>query len=435
MRHRRGPRRVRVAFTGENLTHFAGAFLLHRFFQRLQLRRHFRDGVRFPQRNNAYSIPEMLLALLYPIILGLGRVETTELLRETGIFQELTGLPAYPDPTALRRFLRRLALRGLPKLRRLHDRMLARLCQRPHPLRRVLLDLDSTVLTLYGHQEKARVGYNPYKRGRPSYHPLVCFESQTRDFWHGELRPGDAHTATGTVWLLRACFAKLPATARQIRVRADAGFYDYTVIREIEAHRGKFVIVAKETKPLKALVPGLRYTEVRRGVAVAECQYQPHRWPRPYRFIVVRKTLPDEESPQTTLFIVGRYTYHAYVTNFRIWPHAVYRFYNQRAAMENIVKELKYDYPLAKIPTGQFAANEAYFHLLLFAYNLMNWWKRLCLPPAYHAMTLGSLRQRFFMLSGQFVQTREGPTLRLPPLPSERTVVEDILRRTDRLRI
>ena len=138
MRHRRGPRRVRVAFTGENLTRFAGAFLLHRFFQRLRLRRHFRDGVRFPQRNNAYSIPEMLLALLYPIILGLGRVESTELLRENGIFQELTGLPAYPDPTALRRFLRRLALRGLPRLRRLHDRLLARLCQRPQASTRVL---------------------------------------------------------------------------------------------------------------------------------------------------------------------------------------------------------------------------------------------------------------------------------------------------------
>jgi hypothetical protein len=233
--------------------------------------------VRFSQRNNTYTIPEMLLALLYPILLGLNRLETTRLLRRNGTFQTLTGLPAYPDPTALRRFLWRFALRGLPKLRHLHDRLLAHLCQRPQPLHRVLLDLDSTVLTLYGHQEKARVGYNPRKRGRPSYHPLVCFEGQTRDFWHGELRPGDAHTATGTVWLLRACFAKLPATVRQIRVRADAGFYDYKVIREIEAHRGRFVIVAKETKPLKALLTGLRYTEVRRGVAVAECQYQPHR--------------------------------------------------------------------------------------------------------------------------------------------------------------
>lgn len=51
---------------------------------------------------------------------------------------------------------------------------------------------------------------------------------------------------------------------------------------------------------------------------------------------------------------------------------------------------------MAKIPTGQFATNEAYFHLLLFAYNLVNWFKRLCLPGEFHSMTLGTLRRRPF---------------------------------------
>src|SRR5579875_27998 len=104
--------------------------------------------------------------------------------------------------------------------------------------------------------------------------------------------------------------------------------------------------------PAKRMIPGLRYTEVRPGLAVADCPYQPHGWPHPYRFVVVRKTLPEEESPQTTLFTVGRYSYHAFVTNLRIWPLAVYRLYNDRAAVELIIKELKADYPLAKIPTG-----------------------------------------------------------------------------------
>jgi Transposase DDE domain group 1 len=434
VRHRRGPKRVRVVFTSNHLTRFGGVYLLHRFCQQLRLRRRFHREVSFRQRNNSYSVPEMLLALLYPMILGLGRVETTELLRHNGVFQALTGLPAYPDPTALRRFLRRFALRGLLKLRRLHDRLLAELCQRPRPLRRVLFDLDSTVLTLYGHQEKARVGYNPRKRGRPSYHPLVCFEGQTKDFWHGELRAGDVHTAVGAMWLLRACFAKVPETVHQIRVRADAGFFDDKVIRAVEAHRGKFVIVARLTGPLKRLIPGLSFTEGRPGLAVAECQYQPHGWPHPYRFVVVRKTLPEEEGPQTTLFTVGRYTYHAYVTNFQLRPHAVYRFYNARAAVELIIKELRADYPLAKIPTGQFAANEGYFHLLLIGYNLVNWFKRLCLPSQYHVMTLGTLRPRLLMIPGEFVHTRQGPTLRLPSSPSEQEAIKHALNRIDRLR-
>jgi hypothetical protein len=435
LRHRRGLRRLRVAFTGDHLTRFGGAFLLHLFFQRLRLRQRLTDEVRFPQRNNTYSSAEMLLALLYPIILGLERIETTELLQHNGVFQTLTGLPTYPDPTSLRRFLRRFAVRGLTRLRRLHDRLLARMCQRPRPLRRVLFDLDSTVLTLYGHQEKARRGYNPRKRGRPSYHPLVCFEAQTRDFWHGELRPGDIHTATGTVWLLRACIAKVPATVRQIRVRADAGFFDYKIVRTVEEHRGKLVIVARLTPPLKRLVTGLAYTEVGRDLAMAECQYQPHGWPRPYRFVVARKTLPEEDSPQTTLFTSGRYSYHAFVTNLRIWPIAVYRFYNDRAAVELIIRELRADYPLAKIPTGQFAANEAYFHLLLLGYNLMNWWKRLCLPPAYHTMTLGTLRPRFFWLPAEVVRLSQGLTLRFPPALPDPAAIQHAFDRTEYLRI
>jgi hypothetical protein len=51
------------------------------------------DHVRFAQRNNRYSVSESLEALLYPLILGLGRIETTEPLRSNGVFHYLAGLP------------------------------------------------------------------------------------------------------------------------------------------------------------------------------------------------------------------------------------------------------------------------------------------------------------------------------------------------------
>ena len=102
--------------------------------------------------------------------------------------------------------------------------------------------------------------------------------------------------------------------------------------------------------------------------------------------------------------------------------------------MERIIKELKADYPLAKNPTHQFAANEAYFHLLLFAYNLVNWFKRLCLPEEYHSTTLGTLRRQLLMMPGQFVQTRHGPTLRIPSSPSEQGLITYALTRIDRVK-
>ena len=40
-------------------------------------------------------------------------------------------------------------------------------------------DWDSTVNVRYGHQEDAAVGYNPFKPGRRSHHPLICIAAGT----------------------------------------------------------------------------------------------------------------------------------------------------------------------------------------------------------------------------------------------------------------
>ena len=59
----------------------------------------------YPRRNHRYSLSQMILALVYPMVLGLDRLETASFLRSNGTFQYLTGLPSFPDPQTLRRFL------------------------------------------------------------------------------------------------------------------------------------------------------------------------------------------------------------------------------------------------------------------------------------------------------------------------------------------
>src|SRR3990167_483786 len=332
----RGPRKLAVQFGAASLTHYGGVYLLHRFLSRLGFKDAVARHVLVPQRNNRYSAGEMLLALLYPMILGLERIEATHLLRQNGVFQDLTGLPSYPDATTLRRFLLRVAPTALPQLRMLHDRFLKRMTARPHAPSRLIFDVDSTVLVLYGKQEGAKIGYNPIKRVRPSYHPLLCFEGQTKDFWHGELRPGDAHTASGTLDLLTACFAKRPAGVRLTILRADKGFYDHKIIEWLEARQARFVIVARLTGPIKRKLPHLQYTSPSRGIEVAEFRYQPTHWPRAYRFVVVRRPQPEEPTAQLTLFKLGKYHYQVLVTNLPLRPLNLWRFYNDRAGVEQI---------------------------------------------------------------------------------------------------
>jgi hypothetical protein len=63
---------------------------------------------------------------------------------------------------------------------------------RPESRSRLIFDLDSTVVTVFGKQDGAEVGYNPRYRGKRSYNPLLCLEANSSFLWDAELRFGNA---------------------------------------------------------------------------------------------------------------------------------------------------------------------------------------------------------------------------------------------------
>jgi hypothetical protein len=431
---RRAPQNLKISFTGKNLTHFGGVYLLSLFLRRLQFKSLLGQSLRLLQRNNHYSIAESLLALMYPSMLGIGRIETTYLLKHNGVFHYLVGIPAYPHPTTLRRFLQRISTDGLAKLRSVQSQLLKLMLNEPRAAKKIILDMDSTVLILYGKQELATIGYNPIKRGRPSYHPLLCFDGITKDCIHAELRSGNVYTSSGTTSLLEASFAKIPPSVKRVFIRADKGFFDHEIIEKIEEHRGVlFTIAAKLTSPIKRRLSSLRYHTPIHGIQTAEFLYQPIGWKKRCRFIVIRRPIPEDPTEQLTLFSSGKFSYQVIVTNMKLKPINIWRFYNGRAAVELIIKELKNDYPLAKIPTKHFASNESYFHILLFSYNLVNWFKRLCLPKEFHTMTLGSLRARLLLIPGELVHSGNRPVFKLPEHFRDKDAVLYALKRISKL--
>jgi len=99
------------------------------------------------------------MALVYPVFLGLDRLETAAFLRSNGTFQYLTDLQSYPDPQSLRRFLLQAAPEFREQLHRLNDQLLRQFIHLPDHRSRLILDLDSTVVTVFGRQEGAAVGH------------------------------------------------------------------------------------------------------------------------------------------------------------------------------------------------------------------------------------------------------------------------------------
>jgi hypothetical protein len=433
----KGLQTLHLSFIDTHLTHFGGMVLIQRFCNKLRLRWLIQKYIKIPQRNADYLSSDLIIAILYAIIAGLRRINKTEILQYNGAFLSLLGLPQFPDQSTLRRFLKRLPPKNVRQLVTLHDQLRQKLFALPKPRSSLTFDLDSVVLILYGKPQFARVGYNPKKRGRRSYHPLLCFEAHLQEFWHGSLRPGNTVAATGAVPFIKVCLAKVPPSIARsrIRFRADSGLFGKKVIELFDQERCGYAIVAKLYSTIKAKALRCRFQKLKNGWETGEFRYQPYRWKTAHRFIVVRRPIPEDpvEAKQLTLFKYKKYVYHVLVTNLKTHPWRVWRFYALRATVEKNVRELLYDYPLGKIPTEDWVANVAFFQLLLWAYNIVHWFKRLCLPKEYLYTTLDTIRADFLVLPAKLTNTGHRNILQLPKDYHYREQFERALRKVDRL--
>ena len=76
-----------------------------------------------------------------------------------------------------------------------------------------------------------------------------------------------------------------------------------------------------------------------------------------------------------------------------------------------------------------------YFHLILLAYNLVNWFRRLCLPREWQASTLGTLRTRLLVLPARLVRSGHRNVLKLPVGYQHQRQFQQTLTRIGRLHI
>jgi len=432
-------RTLRLSFRETHLTHFGGMVLLQHFCNKLCLRRWLQQWIRIPRHRAGYHPSDLILALLYAIMAGLRRINKTEILQYNGTFLSLLGRARFPDQSTLRRFLKRLPTRAIRQLVALHDHLRSQLFPLPKPRTTLTFDLDSVVLTIYGKLQYARVGYNPHKRGRRSYHPLVCFEAHLQEFWHGSLRPGHTVSSTGLVPFLKVCLAKVPQhiARSRLRFRADSGCFGRRGVEFLDSRGCGYAIVAKQYSSIKSRALGCRFRKLPHGWEVGEFRYQPLHWQRPHRFIVVRQPIPQDpvEARQLTLFKDRKYAYHVLVTNLKTHPWRVWTFYAKRATIEKNIRELLYDYPLGKIPTEDWVANVAFFQILLFAYNLVHWFKRLCLPKEYLYATLDTIRTDFLVLPAKLINRGGQNVLLLPHDYHYQAEFTKALKKVEKLRL
>jgi hypothetical protein len=114
---------------------------------------------------NAPQKRAVLGTILLSVLAGHWRYSHMSALRSDGVQPELLGMRKVASEDSVRRALSALKEEESERWLRPH----LKACYEPLLEEPWALDVDTTVKVLYGHQEEAKVGYNPQKPGRPSH--------------------------------------------------------------------------------------------------------------------------------------------------------------------------------------------------------------------------------------------------------------------------
>lgn len=140
----------------------------------------------------------------------------------------------------------------------------------------------------------------------------------------------------------------------------------------------------------------------------AQFYYQPSGWPKPYRYIVVRKPKGQD------LFGIV-YHYHAIVTNQTFGnPEFILKRHRRHANVENSIKELKSGFGLSLLPCSSYNANKVWFLLGTMAHSLIVILKVLYLAAKWAKSTIKTLRYRLFNIGGVLARHARKMILKVP---------------------
>lgn len=376
-------------FTDKPVTAWGGL----RLVKEMLIRMNFREALTAarlpqPQSNRGYEPVVMIESFMVSVWVGGVRFSHTALVRFDEALRQIFAWKRVASVSTFTRFFRRFRQSDVTEtFGYLHRWFWGQI-----PPKTLTLDLDSSVITRYGEQEGAAIGYNPAKRGRPSHHPLFAFVADLRMTLHAWLRPGNTSASNNVGAFFEEALSFLGDRHRVALVRADSGFFGGDFLKMLESKFIRYIVAVRMNPIVRSTVSGLsNWVSVDEGIAVSEMSYQAHSWGKARRVIVVRQ---DEElRPQARgklLLDIPGYRYQLYVTDLDLAPAEVWRIYRSRADSENRIGELKMDFGLSGFCLDSFWATEAAFHSILLAYNIMSLFRQAVLqaPKAVRLLTM-----------------------------------------------
>lgn len=366
-----------VATCTEHLSPFGGLLGLLKLLDIFDFKRHFEEAYVAPQRETKLGDYAMLLGIVMLMFIGFNRIWHFVYIRLESMLCGIFSVQKLPAVSTYWRYLDSMGINQAHSILRIMSRLREQAWKRCGiKYKRIAIDMDTTVETIYGKQQGCRIGHNPKHRGKKGYRPVLCFIEQTREYLYGKLRKGETVSGEETAKVIHTFKDHLPSCVQKVLLRGDAEFMSWASVEAALDEGYDFIFANKQCEP--SFDPAAWYPPRKQEeIEFNSCMYKPFGWEQACRFVAMRiPKKSDKKQTQLELFEENQYVYRIFCTNLNGKAHEVIETYDKRADAENLIGEAKQE-GLDAIPSGKFKNNYAFFQIAMLAYNLWRYFKIL----------------------------------------------------------
>lgn len=319
---------------------------------------------------------------------------------------ELLEEEVVPTSDGIRKWIKRISERnGLEGLKEINKWIVRRQIRKDKKKRKenkgYILDIDATEIK--SEKEGAKYTY----KGSKGYMPMVGTIDKLGMVVYGEFREGNESPASRNLEFIEECTKVVP----EIKIiRADRASYQGKIINWCNKTGRYFVIKARMDEAIRKTIRGIgevSYIPYKDG-EIAWTVHSMNNTEESFTIVIMRRKKKKEGEKQLSLFGKEEEVYYEVIaTNLdveELGPEYIYEFYNQRGeASENRIKELKNDFGMEKMPSGNFDSNAIYFELGIIAYNLFKSFQEEALPEEFKRHRVITIRWKLFNIAGKIV--------------------------------
>jgi hypothetical protein len=424
-------RQIKLEFHGSTVTSDAGLLAYRELDEALGLTSTAANGLHETRtgKNTQHSLLALLRQCIYSRLAGYEDVNDAERLCRDPALRIVVGGQAKDQTAASPSEMARFETETLStkdNLQRLTD-LSGKWIDQAHQhrkLRKLILDMDSSVSETYGHQEGS--AYNGYFQCT-CYHPLFLF-NQFGDLERVLLRRGNHASAKFWRRVLWPVIERYRDRDIPKYFRGDSAFALPKLLRLLEKEGFRYAIRIKANPVLERKIAHLLTRPVGRPSHkpkkfYASFRYRAGSWDQARRVVAKVEWHAGELFPRVGFI----------VTNLKGRAKSVVRFYNARGTAEQWIKEGKNAVKWTKLSCRRFQDNAARLQLFALAYNLANLLRQLVLPKPIRGWTLTTLREKLIKIGAKVVRHSKYVLFQLAEVAVPRKLFARILERIARL--